>query len=59
VDWAVTNEVTVGDALVAEWRFDYRQNGEDRSFFGATVATARDGEIAELREYAVTAPLYT
>jgi hypothetical protein len=31
---------------------------EDRSFLGATVATAHDGRIAELREYAVTAPLY-
>jgi hypothetical protein len=32
---------------------------EDRSFLGATVATARGPQIAELREYAVTADLYT
>jgi ketosteroid isomerase-like protein len=59
LDWVITNEVTLGDTLVAEWRFDYHQDGVDRSFLGATVATARDGKIAELREYAVTADLYT
>lgn len=58
-DWIVTNEVAVGDTLVAEWRFDYHQDGRDRSFLGATIATVRDGRIAELREYAITADLYT
>jgi hypothetical protein len=39
--------------------FRLSTDGEDRSFLGATVATARSCKIAELREYAVTAPLYT
>lgn len=58
-DWVITSEFTAGDALIAEWRFDYTQGGEDHSFLGATIATARDGKIAELREYAVTDALYT
>jgi ketosteroid isomerase-like protein len=58
LDWVVTDEFAAGDRLVAEWRFDYHQDGEDRSFLGATIATVRDGRIAELREYAVTADLY-
>lgn len=59
LDWVVTDEFAIGDRLVAEWRFEYHQDGENRSFLGATIATARDGKIAELREYAVTAELYS
>ena len=59
LDWVVTNEFTAGDRIVAEWRFDYREDDEDRSFEGATIATVRDGKIAELREYATIADLYT
>jgi ketosteroid isomerase-like protein len=57
--WVITNELTTGDTIVAEWRFDYREQDEDRSFEGSTIATVRDGKIAALREYATTADLYT
>jgi ketosteroid isomerase-like protein len=57
--WVITNELTTGDTIVAEWRFDYRGQDEDRSFEGSTIATVRDGKIAALREYATTADLYT
>jgi ketosteroid isomerase-like protein len=57
--WVVTSELAAGDTIVAEWRFDYRADGEDRSFEGLTIATVRDGRIAALREYATTADLYT
>jgi ketosteroid isomerase-like protein len=56
--WTITNEFTVGDTIVAEWRFDYHEKGEDRSFDGSTIATVRDGKILRLREYATTAALY-
>lgn len=59
LDWVITNEFDAGDRIVAEWRFAYRQAGEERTFLGATIATARDGKIAELREYAITHDLYT
>ncbi|MDF2919175.1 MAG: hypothetical protein K0S70_3392 [Microbacterium sp.] len=59
LDWTITNEARTGDLLVAEWRFEYHQDGEDRRLLGATIATQRDGKIAQLREYAVTADLYT
>lgn len=59
LDWTITNEARAGDLLVAEWRFEYHQNGEDRRLLGATIATERDGKIAQLREYAVTDDLYT
>jgi ketosteroid isomerase-like protein len=58
LDWTITREFHAGDLLVAEWRFAYRQGGEDRTLLGATIATQRDGKIAELREYAVTGDLY-
>ena len=57
--WVITNEFAVGDTIVAEWRFDYREMGEDRSFEGSTIATVREGKIASLREYAMTAEPYT
>lgn len=57
-DWVVTNEFATGDTIVAEWRFDYRDHDDDRSFEGATIATVRDGKISALREYATTADLY-
>ncbi|MEU8389258.1 nuclear transport factor 2 family protein [Micromonospora sp. NPDC048843] len=59
LNWVITNEFTSGDTTVAEWRFDYREENEDRSFEGLTIATVRDGKIAALREYATTADLYT
>lgn len=59
LDWVITNEFAVGDTIVAEWRFDHHEEGEDRSFEGSTIATARGGKIAALREYATTADLYT
>lgn len=59
LDWSITNEFAVGDTIVAEWRFDHHEDGEDRSFEGSTIATVRDGMIAALREYATTANLYT
>jgi ketosteroid isomerase-like protein len=59
LDWTITNEAQAGDLLMAEWRFEYHQDGEDRTLLGATIATQRDGKIAQLREYAVTADLYT
>ena len=58
-DWVITNEFAAGDILVAEWRFDYRWEGEDLSFEGSTIATVREGKIASLREYAMTADSYT
>jgi hypothetical protein len=59
LDWVITNEFRAGSTLVAEWRFEYHQAGEDHTFLGATIATERDGKIAELHEYAVTDDLYT
>ncbi|MBF4514095.1 nuclear transport factor 2 family protein [Plantibacter sp. VKM Ac-2885] len=59
LEWSITREFRAGDVLVAEWRFEYHQAGEDRAFLGATIAVERDGKIAELREYAVTDDLYT
>ena len=57
--WVVTNEFAVGDIIVAEWRFDYSEAGEDRSFLGSTIATVREGKIAAIHEYAMTAEPYT
>lgn len=59
LDWTITREFRAGDLLVAEWRFEYHQRGEDQAFLGATIASERNGKIAELREYAVTDDLYT
>ncbi|WP_430501313.1 nuclear transport factor 2 family protein [Micromonospora trifolii] len=59
LNWVITNEFTSGDTTVAEWRFDHREENENRSFEGLTIATERDGKIAALREYATTADLYT
>ncbi|WP_410817542.1 nuclear transport factor 2 family protein [Micromonospora sp. 050-3] len=58
LNWVITNEFTAGDTTVAEWRFEHREENEDRSFEGLTIATVRDGKIAALREYATTADLY-
>lgn len=59
LDWTVTHEFQAGHLLVAEWRFEYHQGGEYNAFLGASIATERNGKIAELREYAVTDDLYT
>lgn len=59
LNWTIMNEFAAGNNVVAEWRFDYHMEGEDRSFEGSTIATVRDGKIATLREYAMTADLYT
>ncbi|WP_176786854.1 nuclear transport factor 2 family protein [Microbacterium sp. cf332] len=59
LDWTITREFRAGDLLVAEWRFEYHQRGKDQAFLGATIASERDGKIAQLREYAVTDELYT
>lgn len=45
LDWTIAREFRAGDVLVAEWRFEYHQGGEDRTFLGATVATERDGVL--------------
>lgn len=34
LDWTITNEFQAGDRLVAEWRFEYHQDGEDRTLLG-------------------------
>lgn len=56
--WEVTATAEAGQVLVAEWTFTCTWRGDVASFDGATIARLRGGRIAELREYATTAPLY-
>ena len=56
--WEITSNATIGDVLVAEWRFACTWKGDAAAFDGATIAKLHGNKIAYLREYATTAPLY-
>lgn len=56
--WDVRDRMVAGDRQVAEWTFTCTWGGRRSTFDGCSVARARDGRIARLREYATSAPLY-
>jgi ketosteroid isomerase-like protein len=56
--WEITGYAAAGEVLMAEWRFHCTWQGKATTFEGATIARLHNGQIAYLREYTTTAPLY-